>query len=138
MNRRMERVLALAMNGIVVLSACRAAAPRAPETMALRIGEERKLTGSPVNLSIVRLVEDSRCPVAATCVWAGNAAIMVRVHTGTGMSTTYTLNTTTPPTSIATLGFEFRLDSLVRGPAPSASTASGPYLVYVTVAPEKP
>lgn len=127
----------VATTGALVLCACGSATGRAgPQTLALHAGEEYPLTGSKVFLSMVRLVEDSRCASGTQCVWAGNAAISVRVHTATGMATTYQLNTNADPKNVTAMGYEVRLDSLKQAPNPKVPGASE-YVAWVTATPAK-
>lgn len=46
----------------------------------LRPGESALVDGTNLRLTFVGVVEDSRCPIDAICVWAGNARI--RLHAG--------------------------------------------------------
>ena len=122
----------LGSTATLLLCACHAATGvGGAEALALGAGQERQLSGSAVYVSMGNVTEDSRCPADVTCIWQGNAAVTIGMRTGSDPATTYTLNTTTSPTRISALGYEVRLDSLLR-------SASGAYIAYVTVVPLKP
>ena len=47
-------------------------------TMKLPLGDTLKVNG--VMLTFYEVIEDSRCPTDATCIWAGQAKVRVRVQ----------------------------------------------------------
>jgi hypothetical protein len=80
----MPKILALVAAS--VLTAC-ATLPvnAAPDGMATaRFGQTVNISGPRV--TPLRLLEDSRCPLEARCVWAGQVRIEVRVRSGRGSS----------------------------------------------------
>lgn len=46
-------------------------------------GEYTKIQGTDINAKYIGIVEDSRCPEGATCVWAGVAIVEIEVMTPT-------------------------------------------------------
>jgi hypothetical protein len=62
------------------------------QEIVLAVGGSRQIAGTEVTLT-VRAVEDSRCPKGVTCVWAGDAAIELRVTGPRTASVSYTLHT---------------------------------------------
>ena len=66
--------------------ACVSAAPAIPQTSAeegfARFGERTFVDGPYVQP--VALLEDSRCPINARCVWAGRLRITAKITTGPG------------------------------------------------------
>lgn len=48
------------------------------EKVALKIGQAEKLAGG-ISVKFVEIVEDSRCPEGATCIWAGRAIVRIEV-----------------------------------------------------------
>lgn len=50
-----------------------------------RFGQTVSVDGPRV--TPIRLLSDSRCPMEARCVWAGEVRILARVRTGRGSST---------------------------------------------------
>jgi hypothetical protein len=65
----------------------------------LAVGASAQIPGGP-KVTFVRVSEDSRCPSAAVCVWAGDAAVELRFESAQGGSGT-TLHTGIEPKSIA-------------------------------------
>lgn len=75
----------------LLLAGCAAAPPSASAPLPLeeadglsraRIGETVSVGGPKV--TPLAVLEDSRCPRNARCVWAGQVRIRVRVHLGSG------------------------------------------------------
>lgn len=50
---------------------------RVPGTLSLRLNEEMQL--GEIRLKPLEIVEDSRCPIDATCVWAGRLRLRVAI-----------------------------------------------------------
>ncbi len=69
----------------------------APQEVTLQFGAEVTVGGSVLMVSFARVVEDSRCPVDVTCVWAGNATVGVGIRMGMGPTFPLQLNTTLEP-----------------------------------------
>lgn len=49
-------------------------------TINLKVGEEEKVAG--LNIKLVKILEDSRCPVGVTCIWAGRVAVEFVLNDG--------------------------------------------------------
>jgi hypothetical protein len=78
--------------------------PRAGEQFRLRYGQTAVLQGSGLILRFTNVRADSRCPVGAMCVWAGNAEIVLQVS-----RSDYSLNTTLEPKEVAHLNYTIAL-----------------------------
>ncbi|MEO8064858.1 MAG: hypothetical protein ABI821_19170 [Pseudomonadota bacterium] len=68
---------------MLLLGACAAAPPaRAPvktgEEFTLALGESIGIESKGVILKFERVIEDSRCPMNARCIWEGNARIAIK------------------------------------------------------------
>lgn len=48
-----------------------------------RLGQ-RVMVSGPVRVTPLRVLEDSRCPMEARCVWAGQVRLLVRIAVGRG------------------------------------------------------
>ena len=57
-----------------------AASAREPASTIARIGKRVSVDGPSV--TPLRVLEDSRCPMEARCVWAGQVRLLVRIGTG--------------------------------------------------------
>ena len=51
-------------------------------TITIGINKTAKIPNSKINLEFKNIVEDSRCPIDATCVWEGIAIVYVNVNSG--------------------------------------------------------
>ncbi len=74
---RWRLLTAVAVLGMVLLAGClnqggKNVAPG--QQFDLKIGESAAITGENLTLKFQELVEDSRCPTGATCVWAGRVS----------------------------------------------------------------
>ena len=90
-------------------------AAKRTETLKVQINKEKSFPKSKLNVRFVELVEDSRCPADAQCVWAGNAKIKIRV-TMNGRSHDITLDTNGPHQATTTEGYSIKLISLTPAP----------------------
>lgn len=81
------------------------------ETVKVLINKE-VTAKSGLKVAFVELVEDSRCPEDAQCVWAGNAKIKIRV-TKKGKSEILELNTMPNGDAPSFAGYRFSLTDLM-------------------------
>ena len=88
-----------------------------PAEVSLKTGEQRTING--MTFTFVGVKEDSRCPDNARCVWAGNAAVELRME-GVADSVVVTLNTGVEPKTIGVQGLQFTIASLLPTPVVGA------------------
>ena len=69
---------------------------RLGQAFKLRAGQEVALEGEGLRIEFASVADDSRCPAAVTCVWAGNAAVLLQMSKGGG-ATSLRLNTNRSP-----------------------------------------
>jgi hypothetical protein len=123
---------------IVTLAACRSTGAPAPHTASLdqevllapkeqAVYEQQGLT-----IEFVRVVEDSRCPSDATCVWAGEVKVQVATRLNDAAATQHEIKAGEP----ATVG-AFRVDVVKVQPERILTREIAPeeYRVTVKVAP---
>jgi hypothetical protein len=89
--------------------------------LTLRMGQEAQAGGSVLRVLFVRVIEDSRCPIDAICVWEGNAGVELGLTLGTGPTVPHVINTSLEPQAVTVGGFTVTL--LEVAPAP---TSQGP------------
>lgn len=77
----------------------------------LSTGQSARVAGSDVVVTFEAVPADSRCPLDAQCVWAGNALVRLRVHTP-DLDSLVELNTTLEPRSGAVGGVTLELRDL--------------------------
>ncbi len=68
--------------GALLIAACASVAATPPGSVVARIGQTVNVGGPRV--TPLALLEDSRCPQGAQCVWAGRVRISARVTLGSG------------------------------------------------------
>ena len=76
--------LLLAPLAALALSGCITYHNRSDGITRLRIDETGYVDGPRV--TPLKVLEDSRCPMEARCVWAGRVRLEVRIETGSGSS----------------------------------------------------
>jgi len=97
---------------------------------SVRVGKETKVSRTNLKIKFAKFIEDSRCPTDATCVWAGNAKIQIKVTGKRGASKTFEINTNLQPQTVTFDGYEIKLTDLTPKPAsnirinPNGYTAS--------------
>lgn len=120
---------AMALALVVWTSVCACAAAGPPETAAtsadasagndgevvvtLRIGESMTPPGTKAVVTVIDVSDDSRCPVDATCVWAGDATVTLRVQPAAGAAESVSLHIGLADSRSATVaGLHLRLEGL--------------------------
>lgn len=96
----------------------------------LGLGQTVTIAGTGQQVTFEAVPEDSRCPVDAVCIWAGNARVALRVSSA-GVDSSLALNTGSEPKT-ATLG-KLRLELRGLEPAPRAATPTPPQAYRVTL-----
>jgi len=81
------------------------------EEFKIKNGREAVVRGEKLSIK-VQSVSDSRCPSGATCVWAGNGAVVIKVAKKNKKQVVATLNTSTEPKEITYRGFKIKLIAL--------------------------
>src|SRR5262245_40888783 len=78
----------------------------------LKVGESAKASAEGLNVEFDSVVEDSRCPKGVSCIWAGNAKVLLKVKTEGGKQADVALNTNANPKSSRYLDYELSLKEL--------------------------
>ena len=99
----------------------------------LKIGESAKAPRDGLKVHFDSVSEDSRCPKGVTCVWAGNAKILLKVETDTEKRANVELNTNINPKTSRYLEYELSLKELKPYPESNATIKSSDYEVTLTV-----
>jgi hypothetical protein len=63
------------------------------ETLSIKKGSQKRAAGGELTIKFVSVLEDSRCPMNAKCITAGNAKIRVTVSDRHGHTKTMEMNT---------------------------------------------
>jgi hypothetical protein len=119
------------------------------EPMAARVGQEFTLTqGEQVRIADANLTiafndvpSDSRCPINAMCIWAGNAVVVLGVHLGPPDARPpdlqVTLNTFLDPRAAPVDGYELQLIRLTPEPVAGEPQVK-PYRATLRLVPVAP
>jgi hypothetical protein len=104
----------------------------------LSLGQKATLaTADALTIVFSRVLEDSRCPANALCVWAGNARIELRLASVTQAPASVQLNTFLPPNAAAYGSYRISLLSLqpYPGSSPGQPVAPKTYTATLLVTP---
>lgn len=77
----------------------------------IKNGKEAVVRGEKLSIK-VQSVSDSRCATGATCIWAGNGEVVIKVAKENKKQVVAKLNTSTEPKEIAYRGFRIKLIAL--------------------------
>lgn len=99
MNRR-HLIQALAMGSCAFLfGATRASAVDLENDKALHVGETRRYD-SGLKFTFLAVKDDSRCPINAQCVWAGDAEVVLWVKAGNQAARKVRIHTNLKPLKV--------------------------------------
>lgn len=59
-----------------------AASPGPGQPFTIRVDETVEIDGTGLSIRLLAVLEDSRCPVDVTCVWAGDAVVALEIALG--------------------------------------------------------
>lgn len=128
----------------VVLLCCHVAAPaqtpRVGREFKAQAGRTVTLDGGRLRLRFARVASDSRCPVDVTCVWAGNAEVVVEaVARGLRGWRTLRLNTNASPERPGEAAYQrytVKLVELAPRPRSTGKIPAGQYTATLLVSKE--
>jgi hypothetical protein len=103
----------LTLTLIAIMAFAGIAPAKAPETLNLRLGQSKTADRGKITVKFISVLEDSRCPMNAKCVWAGNAKIRISVTRVRGGSTVVELNSTLEPQIVNVYGYRLSLQDLI-------------------------
>jgi len=126
---------------LALTAACGGATePTIGHEFQLAFGESVTVPEAAVWLHFTDVVADSRCPLQAQCVWAGDAAIALEIAPTWqgGDSRTDTLHTNLDPQAAALDGYELRLVRVDPYPVMPGTLPPASYRVTLRVDPAVP
>ncbi len=95
--------------------------PAPPEgTVVLAIGAPKRAAGTDLTVTFEAVVADSRCPTGVQCVWAGDAAVRIRLAAPDLAPATATLHTSLDTARETTYG-GWKISIQAVTPAPTAT-----------------
>lgn len=102
------------------------------ESVTLKVGQQKKAGHGEITIKFLSVLEDSRCPVGANCIWAGNAKVEVLISDHRG-SKKAVMNTGTGPHGDQYAGWAINLVSLTPQPRQGKTTRASSYRATFTV-----
>lgn len=75
----------------------------------LKLGQKVRVEGTKLRVRFASVLDDSRCPDGAACVWEGNAQLVFELRKKNKKPLEATLNTTSNPKEVAHRGFIVKL-----------------------------
>ena len=124
---------------LMLLASC-ATSPSAPrvvslaERFTLAPGQTAEVEGTGLRVTFESVSADSRCPVDVTCVWEGDAVVMVSVQATGSARLQHELHTSGRyPTEADAGDYRVRLVEVAPAPRSGASPAPGDYRVTLLV-----
>ena len=105
----------------------------------LRVGQRIVLKGGSLRIKFASVESDSRCPKNVTCVWAGNAEVLLEVGTRGGRVKSLKLGTSGGPQLSDEAkygGYKVKLVGLSPYPVDGQKIAAGDYTVTLLVSKE--
>ena len=100
---------------------------------SLGIGQTASIEGEKLVIKFKSVLEDSRCPVNALCVWAGNGKVEFEILDIDGQTKTVILNTEDEPSATTLQEHKLTLISLNPPRIDGASISPGDYTVTLIV-----
>lgn len=96
-------------------------------------GQVVTIEGEQLVIKFKTILEDSRCPINAVCVWVGNGKVELEILDIDGQNKTVILNTEDEPKEIALKGHKLKLLSLNPPRIDGVSLSSKDYAVVLRV-----
>jgi hypothetical protein len=114
-------------------AAIAAALASGPVEVTLKAGEYKRVAGEQLGVGFTRVLNDSRCPIDAVCVWAGDATAQIELTAPGGRTGTVELHTPGDPKSATWNGVEITLLELQPAPRAGEPTRPAAYSVRLQV-----
>lgn len=105
---------------------------REGDSVSIRLGHAKMIEDGKITIKFLSIVEDSRCPMNAQCVWAGNARIRLSLVKGRSLRS-FELNTGTGVKTVSAFGYSFEIEDLTPWPGAPPEMAPQPKTVKFAV-----
>ena len=106
--------------------------PKVGEEFELAVHQTAQMTAENISVTFQEVLEDSRCPVDVTCIWAGLAKVSLQV-TVSGHERELSLSTSPPENSAVFENYTFWLILVRPVPRSDRNTDRSAYVVTVRV-----
>jgi hypothetical protein len=105
---------------------------RQPQGVRVKVGNSSVEKRSRIKVEFLEMMDDSRCPIDTTCIWAGNAHIKIHVSKN-GKSKTMELNSTVKNSDSTFAGYEFKLAALTPVPRSNIRIDRNGYVATISM-----
>ena len=106
--------------------------PKLGEEFELAVHQTAQISAEKISVTFQKVLEDSRCPVDVTCIWAGLAEVSLQVSVS-GQEREISLSTSPPENSAVFENYTFWLILVRPVPRSDQSTDRSAYVVTVRV-----
>ncbi len=106
--------------------------PSLGEEFELAVHQTAQMTAENISVTFQEVLEDSRCPVDVTCIWAGLAKVSLQISVS-GQEREISLSTSPPENSAVFENYTFWLISVRPVPRSDQNIDSSAYFVTVRV-----
>jgi hypothetical protein len=117
----------------LILGLSQAVFAQAQEQVQIRGGQQKRVANGKVRITFISVTEDSRCPINAKCIWAGNAKVKIQVSVRGGETKTFVLNTNGGDHAGTADAFRVQLEDLTPGKQTSRPLRQRDYRVTLSV-----
>ena len=130
----MKTKLILALILIFVCGSVLQAEGRTVEQFKLQVNGQKTVTKDKLTIKFISVVEDSRCPIDAACVWTGNAKIQLKLKKKNGTWETFELNTDIEKREIRFGGYAIKIVGLTPTPRTNIRINRNGYVATFSIA----
>lgn len=109
------------------------ATAQSQDSFELKIGKQKTGSHSKLKVKFISVIEDSRCPTGAQCVWAGNAKVKISVTSKRLGTKVFELNTGMGVQGDQFDGYAINLVSLTPTPAMNGKIDPKKYKAKFTI-----
>ncbi len=106
--------------------------PSLGEEFELAVHQTAQMTAEKISVTFQEVLEDSRCPVDVTCIWAGLAQVSLRIAVS-GQEKELSLSTSPPENSAVFENYTFWLIKVRPVPRADQTMDRSAYVVTVRV-----
>jgi hypothetical protein len=129
----MKGKLILALILTFVFGGLQTAQAQVNQEFRLQVNRQKTVAGGRLTVKFLSVLEDSRCPADANCVWAGNAKVQIKVSRGRGKAKIFELNTNLAPQIVTFEGYEIKMGRLTPHPRTNIRINRNGYTATFTV-----
>jgi hypothetical protein len=116
------------VNGLGIITRILATPQTSPpkdnqQSFQLKLGQAIKLNS--ISLRFLQILEDSRCPVGAQCIWAGDATIQLDIQ-GPGQLQKQVNLSLSQPGQLNSFGLKYQIKLVQLSPHPGSQSSQAP------------